>query len=184
MDLGAILLLIAILLGVSLYLAAPLMGNHSRRVLEETREVSSLMAERERIINALQELDFDYKLGKIPDADYPVQRAELLQTGASVLKKLDHINPKPSSGEEFLDEAQTGITAESRLEQAAAARQADGSTGAGAKKTGRITDDEIESMLAARRKTRKTQSAGFCPRCGKPVMTTDLFCPNCGKALR
>lgn len=184
MDLGAILFLIAILLGVGFYLAAPLISNHSKRVLQETREVSSLMAERDRIINALQELDFDFKLGKIPDEDYPVQRAELLQTGAGVLKKLDHIIPKQAYGEELPNEIQESISAESRLEQAAAARQEDGSIRAKAKKSGPITDDEIESMLAARRKTRKTQSAGFCPRCGKPVLTSDLFCPNCGKALR
>ena len=172
MEIGAILLLIALLLGVSLYLAAPLMRNHSRRVPQETQEASSLMAERDRIINALQELDFDFKLGKIPEEDYPVQRAELLQLGTGVLKKLDVIasSPSPRRG---------GETAESRLEKAAAARQTDASS-----KSERITDDEIESMLAARRKARKTKSAGFCPRCGKPVLTTDLFCPNCGKALR
>jgi hypothetical protein len=172
MDLGAILLLIALLLGVSLYLAAPLMRNHSRRVPQETQEVSSLMAERDRIINALQELDFDFKLGKIPAEDYPVQRSELLQLGTGVLKKLDNLTSasSPDRGDG---------TAESRLEKAAAARQADAPG-----KSERITDDEIESMLAARRKARKTKSAGFCPRCGKSVLTTDLFCPNCGKALR
>jgi hypothetical protein len=184
MDLGAILLLIAILLSVALYLAAPLMSNPTSRVLQESQEVSSLMAERDRIINALQELDFDFKLGKIPDEDYPVQRAELLQTGASVLKKLDHLSSTPASDGELPNDAQKGITAESRLELAAAARQIDGSSRTTEKKSERITDDEIESMLATRRKTRKTQSAGFCPRCGKPVLTADLFCPNCGKALR
>ncbi len=172
MDLGAILLLIALLFGVSLYLAAPLMRSHSRRVSQETQEVSSLMAERDRVINALQELDFDFKLGKIPEEDYPVQRAELLQSGTGILKKLDGLgSTAPLDQEEG--------TVESRLEKAAAAGQTDASV-----KSERITDDEIESMLAARRKARKTKSAGFCPRCGKSVLTTDLFCTNCGKALR
>lgn len=184
MDLGAILLLIALLLGVGLYLAAPLMRNTSGQVLQESQEVSSLMAERDRIINALQELDFDFKLGKIPDEDYPVQRAELLQTGAGVLKKLDDLASKRVSGEAIRRGSKKGATAESRLEQAAAARRADGAEKVNANKSVRISDDEIESMLAARRKARKTKSAGFCPRCGKPVLTTDLFCPNCGKALK
>ena len=184
MDIGALLLLIALLLGVSLYLAAPLMNNHSTNVLQGTQEVSSLMAERDRIITALQELDFDFKLGKIPEEDYPVQRAELLQIGAGVLKKLDHLTLNPSSDNTFSKEAQKGVTAESRLEQAAAAHQADGSSRETSNKSERITDDEIESMLATRRKARKTKSAGFCPRCGKSVLITDLFCPHCGKALR
>ena len=37
MDLGVILLLIALLLGMGLYLAAPLMSTHSGRVLQETQ---------------------------------------------------------------------------------------------------------------------------------------------------
>jgi hypothetical protein len=69
-------------------------------------------------------------------------------------------------------------TVESRLEKAAAAGRTDASG------KSELTDDEIESMLAARRKGRKNKSAGFCPRCGKSVLTTDLFCTNCGKALR
>src|ERR1700690_3535173 len=184
MDIGALLLLIALLLGVSLYLAAPLMSYHSTNALQGTQEVSSLMAERDRIINALQELDFDFKLGKIPDEDYPVQRAELLQTGADGLKKLDQLTANLASDDKLPRKAQKNLTAESRLEQAAAAHQADAAKRVTDKRSGKITDDEIESMLAARRKTRKANSAGFCPRCGKPVLTSDLFCPHCGKALR
>jgi predicted amidophosphoribosyltransferase len=39
-------------------------------------------------------------------------------------------------------------------------------------------------MLAARRKERKTKAAGFCPRCGKPILITDQFCSPCGKPLQ
>ncbi|MBI3738946.1 MAG: zinc-ribbon domain-containing protein [Chloroflexi bacterium] len=176
MDIGAVLLLIALLLGVGLYLAAPLLNNRMRRVSEETQEVSSLMAERDRVISALQELDFDFKLGKIPEEDYPTQRAELLQKGAEVLRKLDTLSPSPRMGRKARDE---GKNAESRLEKAVASRRADS-----AAKAEPLNDDEIESMLAARRKARKSKAAGFCPKCGKPVLTADQFCPNCGKALK
>src|SRR5512144_2868369 len=87
MDLAAVLFLIALLLAVSLYLVAPVMNNRPRRRTEETQEVSALLAERERLLNALQELDF--QLGKIPEEDYPDQRTDLLKRGAEVLKKLD-----------------------------------------------------------------------------------------------
>jgi len=184
MDLGAILLLLALLLGVGLYLAAPLMGKPTRHALQETQEVSSLMAERDRIINALQELDFDFKLGKIPEEDYPVQRAELLYIGAIVLKKLDDVKPDPSSTGTSTNEEKGQQSAQARLERAANARQADGSRKSPADKSKQITDDEIESMLAARRKERKTKSAGFCPQCGKPILASDLFCTHCGKSLR
>ena len=170
MDLSAILLLIALLLGVGLYLAAPLISDSTRRnAKEETSETSSLMAERDRIINSLQELDFDFRLGKIPDEDYPAQRAELLQKGADVLRKLDALRPEPISDDEV----------ERRIERAAAARRADAAV-----HDEPPSDDEIESMLAARRKQRKSKSAGFCPKCGKAVLASDQFCPHCGKALK
>ncbi len=159
MDIAAILFLVALLLTISLYLTSPLMGERRRRPAEEPQEVSSLLAERERLLNALQELDFDFQLGKIPEDDYPAQRTDLLQKGAEVLKKLDALaasRPSP--------------------QQAAAAA-------AVAEEPGTLSDDEIESMLAARRRARKTRSAGFCPRCGKPILATDQFCPSCGKSL-
>jgi rubrerythrin len=169
-DLSAILLLIALLLGIGLYLAAPLIFRTAHRSAnEETSEISPLMAERDRIINSLRELDFDFKLGKIPDEDYPAQRAELLQKGADILRKLDALQPPSISDDEV----------EARIERAAAARRADAAV-----KTEPVSDDEIESMLARRRKERKGKSAGFCPKCGKAVLVSDQFCPSCGKALK
>lgn len=169
MDLGAILLLVALLLGVGLYLAAPLFDKRAHRTSADTQEISSLMAERDRVINALQELDFDFKLGKIPEEDYLPQRTDLLQKGAEILKKLD-----TTSSTKNVDS-----DTEHRLEKAVAARRTDA---ANAQAT-QISDDDIESLLAVRRKEHKTKSAGFCPRCGKSVMISDHFCPSCGKAL-
>ena len=168
MELGAILLLIALLLGVGLYLAAPLMGVGPRRDPQDSPEASSLLAERDRIINALQELDFDFKLGKIPEEDYPTQRASLLQKGADILRKIDLLAPQPSSAQDT----------EARLERAIAARRADS-----ANTKPEVSDDELESMIVSRRKGHAKKSAGFCPRCGKPVMVSDRFCPSCGKSL-
>lgn len=159
MDIAAILFLIALLLTVTLYLVTPLMGGRSRRVVEESQEVSSLMAERERLLNALQELDFDFQLGKIPEDDYPSQRTDLLQKGAEVLKKLDALGASHPAAQRLA------------------------ATPSASAHAGTLTDDEIESMLAARRRAHKTRSAGFCPRCGKPILVTDQFCPSCGKSL-
>jgi hypothetical protein len=170
MDLSAIFFVLAVLILVGMYLYAPFVTRGRRNPTQTEHEVSSLMAERDRIINALQELDFDYKLGKVPAEDYPEQRAELLQKGAAVLRKLDELEPAVASRGD----------AESRLEQAAASRSADGAQVVPAG----ISDDDIESMIASRRKQRKEKSAGFCPRCGQPVLVADRFCPSCGKSLR
>ena len=164
MQLTAIFFTFAILVLVGIYLYAPFMERRARRVTQEEHELSSLMAERDRVINSLQELDFDFKLGKIPDEDYPAQRATLIQKGADILRRIDSIAPQITSTQD----------ADARLEKAIAARRADAPV-----IRQEVTDDDI----VARRKGRKEKSSGFCPKCGKPVMVTDRFCPSCGKSL-
>ena len=168
MELTAIFLSLAILILVGIYLYAPFMERRARRVTEDEHELSALMAERDRVINSLQELDFDFKLGKIPEEDYPAQRASLLQKGADILRKIDSLAPQTISAQDT----------EARLERAIAARRADA-----ALVRVEVSDDDLESMISSRRKSRANKSAGFCPRCGKPVMVTDRFCPSCGKSL-
>lgn len=168
MEIAAILLTLGVIILVGLYLYAPFLERQARRVTQEEHELSTLLAERDRVVTSLQELDFDFKLGKIPEGDYPIQRATLLQKGADILRSIDSYSLQAGSAQDTA----------SRIEKAVAARRADAS--------GRQTepsDDEIESMIVSRRKGRKNKSAGFCPKCGKPVMASDKFCPSCGKSL-
>ncbi len=168
MEIGSIFLTFATLLLVGVYLYAPFTQRARRMRGDDSHEISALKAERDRIVNALQELDFDHRLGKIPAEDYPEQRAALLKKGADVLRRLDEIT-----------NGAFAATAESRIEKAAEAVRAD----AAASQPASLTDDDIEAMIAARRKQRGEKSAGFCPKCGKPVLVSDKFCPSCGKSL-
>jgi rubrerythrin len=173
MELGSIFLVLAVIVIIGVYLYAPFTApaRRARKSLaRESNEVSALKAERDRVINSLQELDFDFNLGKIPAGEYPDQRASLLQKGADILRKLDELAPVSSSS----------INAESRIEKATAAGRADaGSTFFAVPEN----DEDIESMIAARRKQHNSKSAGFCPKCGRPVLVSDKFCPSCGKSL-
>src|SRR5512143_1527453 len=164
MQIVSILFTIGILIFVGLFLYAPFLERRARRVTAEEHELSTLLAARERTLSALQELDFAYTLGKVPEEDYPVQRTNLLQKGAEILKQIDQLAPKPSDEKD------------ARIERALASRRKRVSTQGQA-----VTDDEIESLLASRMKNRKEKSAGFCPNCGKPIMASDKFCPSCGK---
>src|SRR5574338_187304 len=94
MDLSAIFFVLAILVLVGMYLYAPFIARTKRAPTREEHELSTLMAERDRVINSLQELDFDHKLGKIPDQDYPPQRSDLLRKGADILRRLDELKPE------------------------------------------------------------------------------------------
>ncbi len=168
MEISSILLVLAVIVLVGIYVYAPMTQNARKMRAGESHELSSLKAERDRVINSLQELDFDHNLGKVPAEDYPEQRAELLQKGADILRKLDELAPAATSSKNV----------EARIEKAAAAARADSSTATA------VSDDDIESMIAMRRKQHTGKSAGFCPKCGKPVLVSDKFCPSCGKSLQ
>lgn len=176
MDLGAILLLVAALVLIGLYLAQPFLDKQRARrtAAGSDHELSALLAERDRVLNALLELDFDNALGKIPAEDYPTQRAALSQKGVEILRQLDALTPQKAAAGD----------AESRIEAVIASRRADAAGPTAARAAASSTDDALEALISTRRSERKEKSAGFCPKCGKPVLHSDRFCPNCGKAIK
>jgi hypothetical protein len=174
MDIGAIFLILALALLVALFVTRPFMEQRSMTaVTAEEQELSALMAERDRLITALQELDFDHTLGKIPAEDYPPMRADLLQRAADILRKLDNLQPQQPAEE----------AAENRIEAVIAARRADAAVNKSAPEKA-LSDDDLEQLIATRKAGRKEKSGGFCPKCGKPVLHSDRFCPHCGKSIK
>ncbi|GIV65158.1 MAG: hypothetical protein KatS3mg046_418 [Bellilinea sp.] len=79
MDVGSVLLILALALLVGMILTQPFMRIKETEKLIQERKTSqekdhlrsALLAEQERVLSALQELEFDYTLGKIPAEDYP-----------------------------------------------------------------------------------------------------------------
>jgi len=187
MDIGSIFLILALLILVVLFISRPFFEQPTVKsdemTVQEEHDYSSLLAERDRILNALQELDFDHVLGKIPDEDYPSQRAFLLQRGTDVLKKLDEIRSPGVIG--------NGDELDARIEEAIARHRIDTARTDGKSAAMAIAettpsvdpDDDIEVMLANRRRQQKEKLGGFCPQCGGPVRKSDRFCPKCGTGL-
>jgi len=159
MDLGSILLILALAVLVGAFIAKPFLDKQSKSVSAAEQQRSSLLAERDRILSALEELEFDHALEKIPAEDYPASRGRLLQQGAEILKQMDS-----------LGEAQADTH---NLEEVLAARRT----------TSQVDpDDELEALLASRRRARQGKAAGFCGSCGAPLQKQDRFCPKCGQA--
>jgi hypothetical protein len=170
MDIGTILLLFALVVFVAGFIFRPF-RDASPKVWEEDLKLSGLLSERERILDALAELDFDNELGKVPDDIYPKQREYLLATGAEVLRKLE---------EEYGDQ-----TSEDSLEEQIAARREQ-------VKDLRDEDDPLEKMISKRRAAgakpakqavKRSTKAKFCPECGEPAKAGDRFCTSCGTEL-
>jgi hypothetical protein len=169
MDPSAVFLLLAVIILVALFVVQPL-TRRQRRLTEAEHTLSALLAERDRLLNALQELDFDYSLGKIPAEGYPAQRSMLIERGTDLLRQIDALTSSQTSSNQ----------PEDRLEAAIAARRAsreDTPDSSG------ITNDDLEDLIAKRRLARKEKVAGFCPHCGKPVLQSDRFCPACGQPV-
>jgi rubrerythrin len=187
MDIGSIFLILALLAVVVLLVSRPLFNRQSTPASELTDRIdqnhSTLLAERDRVITALEELDFDHSMGKIPEEDYPAQRALLLQYGADILRKLDEY---VMSGKGQEDERVAEETTEARLEATLLARRESRPAPAVAFAANGVqeADDDIEVLIASRRRARNGKSAGFCPQCGGPLQKSDRFCPKCGATVK
>jgi hypothetical protein len=167
MELSSILLSLSVIVLAAVFIGQPFYQRKNRKSghvssrqspedMNRDHIRSSLLAEKERCLAAIQELDFDHSLNKIPEDQYPVQRAELLHTAARMLQQLEKMGfePERKSGHSTVQ-----VTDNSK------------------------DYDELEELIAKRRGEQKKKSTGFCPRCGKPVTETDRFCPKCGTTI-
>ncbi len=186
MDLGSVFLILALAVLVAWYVSRPFFESQSWQAhvtpSAEEHERSALLAERDRVLNAIQELDFDYALGKIPQEDYPRQRAQMLKQAAEVLRSLDGLAHGKTMKGDFEDQVEAAIAARHREAESRPSRRAGAQPGSDEAHVAQV-DDELEALLAQRRRERQGKAAGFCPKCGKAVQKTDRFCPKCGARL-
>jgi NADH pyrophosphatase NudC (nudix superfamily) len=177
MDLGSLFLIFGVAIFVFFIVSKPLfeisaekrLVAKSQVVIENSQQRSILLAERDRVLRSLQELDFDYSLGKIPQEDYPEQRNFLLRKGADLIRSLDEM-----AGQSTEEDAVR------RVEAVIEANRAAGMT----PEMPETESDDISVLIAARKRAKLEKPTGFCPKCGKPVTATDKFCAKCGKVLK
>lgn len=103
MDIGSLLLFIALLVCAGLYVARPLFSEPEAPL---DPQLANLLAEHQRVIDALLELDADWELGKVPEEVYAPQRQQLLAQGSAALRALEHAPleagaPAPAQADEL-----------------------------------------------------------------------------------
>lgn len=140
MDFTSILLGLALLASVAFAVAYPFI---TRRGLRDERPSTTegLLAEREAILLALRDLDFDKTVGKLAPEDYAAQRAELVARGVAVLKQLDALG---------LSEAAASV--DEGIEQAVARRR-----------------QTVQAHACAQCGTPASTADRFCGHCGAPL---------------
>ena len=168
MDIGSVFLVLALLVVVAVFVSRPLFENRvtasSPAVDQMEHNRSTLLAERDRTINALYELDFDNALGKIPSEEYPQQRAKLLEQGAGIMRQIDALQ---DAGEESASPPASGP----------------GPARDEIKPKPVDPNDELEILLAKMYSQLLAQIQEFFPKCGVPLQKSDQFCPKCGAGL-
>ncbi|UYN91761.1 MAG: hypothetical protein KIT70_10435 [Anaerolineales bacterium] len=109
MDVGSLLLFVALLVLCGLYVARPLLAEPDEDL---NPELANLQAERQRVLEALLELDADWEMGKVPEEIYQPQRQQLLAEGAAALRALEKADlEQPDQVDTERDELEAMITA-------------------------------------------------------------------------
>ena len=149
MEIGAILFSLAMILLVAAYVLQPLSGLERGGYRDTSRELSALQAERDRVLDSIQEIDMDHSMGKVSEEDYQHQRGSLALEGAEILRSIDELQ---SDG--ALDESAMEL-------EAAVAQLRRKSPSAGSQQNGDATNVECptcgESIYHGDR---------FCSNCG------------------
>ncbi len=185
--------LTAILIGGAFYLVALPILQHARRAsappsftLEQER-LDDLIASRDAMFQALRELNFDHRVGKITDEDFMAFEAHLKHNAAESLRALDEWEKE---ADEELDRI---------VERAVRARKQYLASEGGAErrpadydricaKCGRpasIADRYCGGCGAPLPEgaAREPTPVLACPTCGQPYHAEDRFCAGCGQTL-
>jgi hypothetical protein len=120
MDIGSIMLILALGVFVFAFIYQPFRAQRSTSLSQYETSLSPLLAERERILDALVELDFDHELGKVPENIYALQRNRLLQMGADVLRQIDELQSKEPTRRAAADDPVEAMIAARRRERKSA----------------------------------------------------------------
>lgn len=177
MEIGAILFSLAMLLLVAAYVLQPLAGSGRGGYRDSNRELSALQAERDRVLDSIQEIDMDHSMGKVSEEDYQRQRQALALEGAEILRKIDKLQlsldaePRGKTPEIELEAAVAELRGKSSVESReleAAGTEARGKSSAPSPQKAQGASDPIEVA---------------CPTCGEGIVRRDRFCSNCGEAL-
>jgi hypothetical protein len=156
-DFGTLLLDLALLAVVAYLIARPLLRPAHTRDAQPSA-ADALIAERERLLAALRDLELDHATGVVAAQDYGPQRAQLVARGAAVLRELDALAAKPRG-----QAAQRRRSVEDEIEAAVSQRR--------------------QGRRGAASRPVEAQPAAACPACGQAPKPGDRFCAHCGSTL-
>jgi uncharacterized OB-fold protein len=194
MDPIIFVLLAGALIALAFYLVAmPLLqyarqsGPTSAQFATEQERLDELLAQREAAFQALRELNFDHKVGKVSDEDFIAFEGNLKQHAADTLRALDEWEAAADDDLDLEMEAEI----EARRHALAAPANGHDAPGLPCPTCGKpaLGSDRFCSSCGADLTLARVHVAAppviahACPACGQPYQPGDRFCGNCGQPL-
>lgn len=159
MELGAIFV------GLAMFVATLpfVIGPFKRNLNNGSKKSANLLPhgeQKQNVMFALRDLDFDFKTGKVSDEDYEILRAELVADAAEYFQseeslKDEHIEAMISARQALLSKSRECSNCGSSVE----------------------ADSRYCSQCG-------TSLEIHCPSCGKGIQDDDFFCTTCGENLQ
>lgn len=152
----------------------------ARRWNPQTKPAStpatSLADQREAILAALRDLDFDHEVGKVTEEDYTSLRQTLLAKAATIMTQIEQEQATAQADLEAHIEAEI-LAARQNLNGGRLPRSSEEGSGV-CPTCSRVS---LPGDLYCR--GCGTPLAPACPECGQTVALTDRFCVSCGVEL-
>ena len=176
---------VLIILGVALFVAAPLSGGLSfgGKPKREELELAHWQHEHALAVQGLRELEFDREMGKLSDGDYESLRASLQARALQAM----------SSIEKFKDQERAAnlaaVTVRPKLREAAAiadeiAAMSKPKPAAIPIAPGMSNPAPVAAPRAAVAEIAGARRIRYCPQCGTRTTPSGNFCGECGAPLR
>ena len=158
-----LLFLAALASGVVLFVLFPIFARASevsQRPTAIAQERRSLSEKRDRLYEAIKDVEFEYQAGKLSDTDYKSVRTDCLAQAAEVLARLEEIDESDTAGAKATEEKDS-IAVERSPE----------------------STEVASGPSCPSCKQPNPAAAKFCMRCGCK-MTSPANCPQCGAELQ
>ena len=153
--LAAIISLLAIYFAVS-----PLLGAGRAPLVLDDDKFTELLGRKDATLQAIKDLEFDYRLGKMSQEDFQRLDQRLRRQAIALLQQIEKIAPATATLDEQLETLIAQFRQTSNLPLPSA--------------TITVNGDAPAETVAASEATR------FCTQCGKPVAAEHKFCAYCG----
>ena len=158
------------LLAIYFAVAPLLQAGRALPVLEDDK-LAELVGRKDSMLQAIKDLEFDFRVGKISQEDYERLDQRLRRQAIGLIQQIERVAPESAS----LDEQLESIIAQFRQTVSAPAVSI-----VAAPRAVPAAPAPSKAVAAPRPTATVAAASRFCTECGKPIEEKHKFCAYCG----